>query len=436
MNKKSTSLMGIIMGGSHLSDNFESDENQSYESHHGVLQFIHAQGEKEKGMEGVVKNMKDWGQFCYKVHLGTIGSGDQLSAYESEFPFIAQLLQTNAFKGNFGERDGKATVSVQQLFNGARDDMMKNMALGSFLHMIMDSFNQAHGQRAEGKRKVEKPQTKAEIEAGKEKEYIWVADLKNVTDYGLQEDHSKGDVTVSNPLMNPVRLAFKYESSKHKTIGYDDSVDACAQVIKMAYAKEAWETVETFINDIFRIDDMAKGHEAQNTKVVSGVGGKAERTSRGVPAQGRLFRKKENSIEAVIENFCDIVNDADKDDKKSGTKRQRPKGALKELRGRAKKYGSAVKDRIKKLNLILKPIDRLNQLYRHRELAIDILAQLNGIYAKVQGVKAIGLHGAYEIAKNEVEADLLDIEIDHISLLREEDAHGRQYKLRGSQSKN
>ena len=421
----------LVPAGLLLSSRMKKEENLSNESHHGVLQFIHAQGEKEKTMADIARNMKDWGRFCYNVYLGQIRTYVDLSTIAGEYPFLDSLLVTLAAQIRYREEGAEqraenreaAHLTVAQLFNNKEFGEVKNMALGSFLHMVMDSFNQAHGQRTAGKRKIQKPQTQAEINARKAPQYMYVAELKNMTDYELQQDHVKGDITVTNKAVGPLKMAFKDSKSKSQTIGYDDSVDVCAEIIRMANAGQPWERLEEYMDAVFKVEDEADATErtlvAQGGKQISGDKGEAKMTMRGVPAQGRLFRKGDNSIATVVGNYLDALGSLKKKDLGDAVYKGIQRWISQAKKG-IKTYSSLVKDRVKKLNLIISNEDRTKQLTRHQQ-AISVISEallaLNPMIPEASQSET--LRELYELAYNEVNADMLDIRIDLRSLERE-----------------
>ena len=314
-------------------------------------------------------------------------------------------------------------MTVRQLFNNKEDEEVRVLALGSFLHMVMDSFNQAHGQRTAGKRRVQKPQTRADRQAGRQPEYMYVSELKNMTDYELQQDHVKGDITVSNHAVSSLKMAFKNSKSKHQTIGYDDSVEVCAEIMKMASAREPWESLREYMDAIFHVEQSAADAETalvqDGGKDVTAEGGKTKKSVRGIPAQGRLFRKKENSIETVVGNYVKTLESLKKKDLGDPVY-QSTRTKVKEIKTHTSRYKAYLKTRIGKLNHVMGLEDRATQLRTHETSLEGILRSLEATLAGIPPQLITGkLMEQYTLACNEVRADLLDVQIDLRSIERE-----------------
>ncbi|MBF5004254.1 hypothetical protein [Diaphorobacter caeni] len=106
-----------------------------YRSHYGDLQFMHAMGAYDGETAGeTVDRMKMWAEFLWGVAVGKTPTGvfirelnhPDLAAY-----FPGDLTATNLF----------ATGIVE-----VRKDL-DQVAMGALLHMVQDSFSQAHTER-------------------------------------------------------------------------------------------------------------------------------------------------------------------------------------------------------------------------------------------------------------------------------------------------
>lgn len=106
-----------------------------YRSHYGDLQFMHSMGAYDGETAGeTVDRMKMWAEFLWGVAAGTTPTGtfirdlgnSQLATY-----FPGDITATNLF----------ATGIVE-----VRKDLDK-VAIGALLHMVQDSFSNAHAER-------------------------------------------------------------------------------------------------------------------------------------------------------------------------------------------------------------------------------------------------------------------------------------------------
>ncbi|CAN7637751.1 hypothetical protein LJR189_004869 [Acidovorax delafieldii] len=108
-----------------------------YRSHYGDLQFMHAMGTYDGESAGdTVSRMRMWAEFLWGIASGTTSTGayirelgnSPLAAY-----FPGDITATNLF----------ATGIVE-----VRKDLDK-VAMGAFLHMVQDSFSNAHAERGQ-----------------------------------------------------------------------------------------------------------------------------------------------------------------------------------------------------------------------------------------------------------------------------------------------
>lgn len=108
-----------------------------YRSHYGDLQFMHAMGAYDGETAGeTVDRMKMWAEFLWGVASGTTPAGT----------FIRDLGHSNLasyFPGDITAMNLFATGIVE-----VRKDLDK-VAMGALLHMVQDSFSQAHAERGQ-----------------------------------------------------------------------------------------------------------------------------------------------------------------------------------------------------------------------------------------------------------------------------------------------
>lgn len=122
-----------------LFDAGHTASNLMYRSHFGDLQFVHSMASKDgETAEVTQRNILMWAEFTWRVGLGEYSHGALLK--EVKIPGF------NQYFGNVG-------WNVQDLFTLGNPPLRKNMgdvAFGSLLHMVEDSFSRGHVSRAEG----------------------------------------------------------------------------------------------------------------------------------------------------------------------------------------------------------------------------------------------------------------------------------------------
>lgn len=105
-------------------------------SHFGDLQFLHGMAGKEGEKASDTKaHMLTWAEFCFKVAGGAIAATDSLKQADAMVPGISRLLVNDTLP------DSK---TIAELFG---DSNIKELAEGSLLHMIQDSFSDSHVKR-------------------------------------------------------------------------------------------------------------------------------------------------------------------------------------------------------------------------------------------------------------------------------------------------
>ncbi len=111
-----------------------------YRSHYGDLQFLHAMSTDGLSNADTQRRMLVWAQFAYKVAIGQIKPYTPL-----------HLVEVDGFAALMNIRDKPVDV----LFALGEPSFRKNpadipnFALGTLLHMLQDSFSDAHAERGE-----------------------------------------------------------------------------------------------------------------------------------------------------------------------------------------------------------------------------------------------------------------------------------------------
>jgi hypothetical protein len=116
-----------------------ADYYMTYRSHFGDLQFLHAMASKDGEDPATTQNnILSWAEFAYSVATRAIDASTTLDH-----------VQTPGFQNYFAKQPG---WSVRYLLGPryllTHPDHFQQMALGSLLHMVQDSYSAAHTERA------------------------------------------------------------------------------------------------------------------------------------------------------------------------------------------------------------------------------------------------------------------------------------------------
>lgn len=114
----------------------EVSDDLLYRSHYGDLQFLHAMASSEtESAEETRRKMLAWAKFAYQVGVRQIDPKTTLA----QLPEINALIQRPGW-------------NVHYLFarNVDRSASIRKIAIGSLLHLIQDSYSDAHAARVNG----------------------------------------------------------------------------------------------------------------------------------------------------------------------------------------------------------------------------------------------------------------------------------------------
>ena len=104
-------------------------------SHFGDLQFLHAMGGDGEPADVTRRNVLAWAQFAYLVSIGEIGAEAKVSDGDAVGPRIAKYFPENGWTVMYLFTRGTAPRSEERL---------RDIAFGSLLHVVQDSFSRAH----------------------------------------------------------------------------------------------------------------------------------------------------------------------------------------------------------------------------------------------------------------------------------------------------
>lgn len=115
------------------------EDDLLYRSHYGDLQFLHAMASKrDETAQETKRKMMLWAEFVYKVGVGVIDTTATLASLR-DLPGINEIFVRPGFTVHYllaRETDRKANI--------------KKVAIGSLLHLIQDSYSDAHTERING----------------------------------------------------------------------------------------------------------------------------------------------------------------------------------------------------------------------------------------------------------------------------------------------
>jgi hypothetical protein len=313
----------------------------THASHEGELQFLHSMASKtaEQAWQTQHKIMM-WAEFCYQVGTGNIALTTKLkdvqTTTEQDFaggPTIAKLFEP------WGEQ------TVGWLFTGKTKEsdqaQAPNMAIGSMLHMLQDSFCMSHAQREVAKRKDRTAQL-----------------IKGFNVYTEQSGgpfgrHSKADIIQGRSWTSG-------EKRVKKTEGAEEAVDASAKVINFWQKHMPWTAVQTYLKSIL---GLSVELEAQRPTNGQWAESEDEKGGRVVSASGRLFRKT-----LILDQFKSAFG-------KSNFRKPREVSAL---RAALVKYNSELAKELKNLTVKQGPDARAELFLKPQDAAITEALKLTG----------------------------------------------------------
>lgn len=202
----------------------ESDAGLLYRVHFGDMQFLHAMAARdgEKASE-TKRNMMMWAEFTYRLALGEIDRGIEIR--KTGIPGMEKLFY------NRGWTSQQLFTRGDPTFRGDRD--FRDVAFGSLLHMVEDSFTGSHVRRDEpGGAKCEK--TRNQFVPGKILRFYAYATQDH-------ERHQEEDT---------------HEAFERHHLTVQPSVVEVGKVIKGFYdAGRPWPELREYLECVFELDD-------------------------------------------------------------------------------------------------------------------------------------------------------------------------------------
>lgn len=193
-----------------------------YRSHYGDLQFLHSMASADGDTAHATRqNILGWAEFAYAVATRQIGSQTLLNQ-----------VGTSHFQDYFKNQSG---WTVAYLFGPqyrlTNDHHFQDMALGSLLHLVQDSYSAAHTQR--------NLDASAKCPAGR-----------------VIQFHAYGHQVSSLHGVADTRSSWKEQTFSQE----QDPVNVSATLLHFAQQRTAWPVVESYLRDtVFCLDADAQG---------------------------------------------------------------------------------------------------------------------------------------------------------------------------------
>lgn len=206
-----------------------------YRSHYGDLQFLHGMASTMGELpSATMYKMMNWAEFTYKVSTGEIQ------------PYVALDTLDRTQVTNINQIIQRGSWSASYLFtrneNAPRQDV-KLIALGSLLHMIQDSYSDAHVHRVNSCNSLH--HNKLDIE-----------EFHNYM-YQDSDEHKMADV--------------KPQWLNNGDLSDFNPVYASALIINASFNKKPWAEVKQLLEqEIFKLSDQARPAEAGDPSCFAG----------------------------------------------------------------------------------------------------------------------------------------------------------------------
>lgn len=201
----------------------ESDNSSLLQrSHFGDLQFIHAMASAiDEPAEATQRRILGWAEFTWRVTTGELPLATEMA--DVPVPAVA-------------ERFEKTALRVQDLFtlgNVALRRYLADVAFGSLLHMVQDSFAKGHAERLD-------PISRQECSGSND---AAPGALREFHVYGLQDSHRHAEYDKGTAL------------AAHLLQSEPDVVDVGRRLLSYRDENASWETVRPYVECVFRLED-------------------------------------------------------------------------------------------------------------------------------------------------------------------------------------
>ncbi|MBF0462702.1 MAG: hypothetical protein HQL87_15080 [Magnetococcales bacterium] len=198
------------------------------QSHFGSFQFLHAMAPDGQTAEQTLARILGWAELTYKLGASLDKFDSQTRLNETGIPSLVELANSLTRPGH------EHKYQLGYMFDASRaEQRMRDVAFGSLLHMIQDSFAPCHTQRkAEDPRKI-------------------VAFYSYLQQSG--NHHSKTDLTqqwdasrLTNKV-NPIYIGHQLVLFKHNKTPWDNA--------EVPVEDRKTPDVKTYLSEYFQLED-------------------------------------------------------------------------------------------------------------------------------------------------------------------------------------
>ena len=206
-----------------------------YRTHFGDLQFLHAMASHSGELAGETqRNMLGWAEFCWRIALGEFTLETRLSAIE--IPTIQQ---------HFGMTDWRV-MDLLTLGNPGIRPNLREVAFGSLLHLLQDSFAAGHVDREES--------SGAQICHSGEYESVAPGTIREFHAYNQQDHKAHAHADSREAFLKQLELP--------------GNVVVVGRTLRQYYDSHAsWEAVKPFLQCVFAVRD--ENHPASSGEAFS-----------------------------------------------------------------------------------------------------------------------------------------------------------------------
>lgn len=195
--------------------------NTMYRSHFGDLQFLHAMASRDGEPAGTTRDrILMWAEFAWSVAIG-VEKGNTL----------LRDVKVKGFAGFFPQ-SGQDVLDLYTLGNRALRRGLGDVAFGSLLHVVQDSFAFAHAERAKPVSGAVCPGTSLPQPGT----------IRAFRSYSSQDHKKHGDHDSRDAFRNGMQAS-------------PNAVDVGKLLLAMYDEKKPWSGVEIYLKCVFTVED-------------------------------------------------------------------------------------------------------------------------------------------------------------------------------------
>jgi hypothetical protein len=195
--------------------------NTMYRSHFGDLQFLHSMASRDGERAGVTRDrVMMWAEFAWSVAIGTEKGNTLLKD-----------VKVNGF-ADFFPHSGQDVLDLYTLGNRALRRGLGDVAFGSLLHVVQDSFAFGHAERAKPFPGAMCPETSLPQPGV----------IRTFRSYSNQDHKKHGAHDAREAFRNAVQTS-------------PNAIDVGKVLLAMYDEKKPWSSVEPYLRCVFAVQD-------------------------------------------------------------------------------------------------------------------------------------------------------------------------------------